>query len=174
MSLPDFGGLANLLLEPTLGIPLLASAWAVAAWFAWSPRPVERPPLLRRTWFAPTSDLASIVYYSLADGRYSSVLTTLYERLDHAVGKRYGRVIAQLPRWRRSAIKAGIPEAPKLRAVARTIRQVHGEAVQRESSFWIRWTFWRSAEVDEARFLGRVDRAIAAASPWISGMEEHA
>jgi hypothetical protein len=172
--LPNLGALPNLLLEPTLGLPLLASAWAIVAWFAWSPRPTERPPLLRRTWFPPTSDLASVVYYSLADGRYSAVLTTLYERLDSAVGRQYGRVIAQLPRWSWSARKAKIPEAPMLRSVARQIRQVHGEAVQRESSFWIRWTFWRRAEVDEARFLRRIDRAIAAAAPLISGMEGNA
>jgi hypothetical protein len=168
---PILSGFTALFLEPTLGIPILLTIWALAAWYAWSPRPVERPPGLRRTWFAPASDLASAVYYSLVDGRYSAVLTVLYERLDEVAHRSLGLVISQLPSTRWGAQRAGLPDAPELRRIARGLRQVHAESVTREASFHIRWAFWRTPEDDEARYLRRVDRAVRDAVTWISKLE---
>jgi len=168
---PVLSAFTSLFLEPTLGIPILVSVWALAAWFAWSPRPVERPPGLRRTWFAPASDLASAIYYSLVDRRYSAVLTVLYERLDEVAHKSYGLVISQLPATRWGAQRAGIGAGPELRRVARGLRQAHAEALAREASFYIRWALWRSPEADEDRFLRRVDRSVRDAAAWIHYLE---
>lgn len=171
MTDPVLAAFTALFLEPTLGIPILLSVWALAAWFAWSPRPIERPPGLRRTWFAPASDLASSVYYSLADRRYSAVLTVIYERLDESVHKRFGRLISQLPLTRWGADRLGIPDSPEYRRAARELRQAHAEAIVREAPFRVRWAFWRTPEAEEARFLGHVDRAVRGATRWIDQLE---
>jgi hypothetical protein len=47
----DLARLLDLLKEPTLGVPLLLSLVGLAAWLIWSPRPLERPPAVRRSWF---------------------------------------------------------------------------------------------------------------------------
>jgi len=169
MTSPDLGRLLYLLTEPTLGVPILISLVAMVAWLWWSPRPLERPPLVRRTWFAPTTDPVSLVYYALADGRYSAVLATVYERLDRACERAHGIVIAQIPIFH--AEQTGVAQPAALRRAARQIRRAHAEALQRESPFWFRWAFWRSAKLDEDRFLARVDDAIRVSADWISTLE---
>ena len=169
MTIADLEHLVGLLTEPTVGIPFLLTLAAVAGWLLWSPRPLERPPAIRRTWFPPTVDPVSQIYYALADGRYSAVLGTVYERLDGSVEKKYGLVIGQIPVFRPDG--SGIPDASGLKRAAKGIRRVYAEALQRESPFWFRWAFWRSAEADEQRFLSRVDDAISVSSHWISTLE---
>ena len=161
--------LFDLLTEPTVGLPILLTLGLAAAWLLWSPRPLERPPAVRRTWYPPTTDPVSLVYYALADGRYSTVLGTVYERLDEAVEGRYHIVIGQLPVL--STEDAPIPGAQGLRRAARQIRRAYSEALQRESPYWFRWTFWRPEEIDRDRFLGRVDDAIRVSAEWISTLE---
>jgi hypothetical protein len=166
---PDFGRLIDLLTEPTIGVPLLVTLGLLAAWLLWSPRPLERPPALRRTWFAPSTDAVSLVYYALADERYSVILGTVYERLDRAVERRFHLVIAQLPMFARR--DSAVPEAPRLKRAARRIRSAYAEALQRESPYWFRWAFWRSARSDEDQFLARVDDAIRVSADLISNLE---
>ena len=122
-----------------------------------------------RSWFPPTTDPVSTVYYALADGRYSTVLATVYERLDRAVERRYHVVIGQIP-WRNPE-RVGVPGASGLRRASRKVRAVYAEALQRESPFWFRWAFWRRAEADENLFLARVDDAIRVSADWISTLE---
>ncbi len=165
----DLGRLVYLVTEPTLGIPILITLLATAGWFLWSPRPLERPPPVRRSWYPPTTDAVSLIYYALADGRYSAVLATVYERLDRAVERSHHIVIAQLPLW--DAERTGVPDPAGLRRAARKIRGVYAEALQRESPYWFRWAFWRPAEKDQNLFLARVDDAIRVSAHWISTLE---
>jgi len=166
---PDLGRLVYLVTEPTLGVPILLTLGAAAGWLLWSPRPLERPPPVRRSWFPPTTDPVSLVYYALADDRYSAVLATVYERLDRSVERRHHIVIAQLPFFHPE--RTGVPDPKGLRRAARKIRGVYAEALQRESPYWFRWAFWRPAEIDENRFLNRVDDAIRVSAHWISTLE---
>lgn len=166
---PDLGRLLDLLTEPTIGVPILLTLGGMAAWFLWSPRPVERPPSVRRSWFPPTTDPVSTVYYALADGRYSTILATVYERLDRAVERKYHLVIGQLPLFRPE--RTGVPNAAELRRASRKVRTAYAEALQRESPFWFRWAFWRRTGADEDAFLARVDDAIRVSADWISTLE---
>ena len=174
MTEPILSAIESLFLEPTFGIPVLVTVWALVAWVAWVPPVGERRPSgLRRSWGPPNEDLPSQVYYALADGRYSSVLDAAAARFDEAVQQHRGRSAYSLPITRRGAIRAGIPESRELRRTVRAISSVHARAMEREGRFFIRWRFWRSREADEAEFLRRVDAAIARAADWSNYLEEN-
>lgn len=158
--------------EPTLGLPILFTGWAALAWVLWSPAASERrPAVLRRSWFPSDADLASYVYYALSDRRYSRILGAATARLDEAVHARHGRGLAALPLTVWGAERAGIPEAPELRGVGRALNEARASALARESRFFVQWHFWRTPEDDEARFLSRVDGALAESADWTHRLE---
>jgi hypothetical protein len=162
----------QIVLEPTFGFPLILSCGAILAWVLWSPPAGERRlPPLRRNWFEPESDLASQMYYALMDGQYSRAISATAARLDEAVRTRRGRSVYDLPWSRSAAVRANLPEAPALRRVLRQIIRAHGESVEREGRFFIRWRFWLSHEADRARYLARVDATIDSAARWIRQLE---
>jgi hypothetical protein len=172
MTDPVISAFEALFLEPTLGIPILLTVWALLAWILWPPAVSERRPgALRKSWFPPEADLPSRVYFALADGQYSRVLSALAQRLDDAVRSRYHLSLYRLPVTRWGARRLGIPEATPLRKVLRMISSLHARALERESRFYIRWRFWRLPEVDENDFLLRVDGALNAAGGWIRKLE---
>jgi len=159
-------------LEPTFGFPLLLSCVALVAWVLWAPPLGERRlPALRRNWFEPESDLTSQMYYALMDAQYSRAISATAARLDAAVRTKRGRSVYDLPWTRAAAERAQIPEAGELRRVLRLIIRTHGESVEREGRFFIRWRFWLPREVDRARYLARVDATIDRAGRWIRQLE---
>jgi len=169
---PVVAAIEALFLEPTLGIPILITVWALLAWVLWPPATSERRPgALRKSWFPPEADLPSRVYFALADGHYSRVLSALAQRLDEAVRSRYHLSLYRLPVTRWGARRRGVPEAPALRRVLRGISSLHARALERESRFYVRWRFWRTPEFDEDDFLLRVDGALNAAGGWIRQLE---
>ena len=163
----------GVLLEPTFGFPLILSCGALGAWLLWSPSPGERRlPPLRRSWFEPESDLPSQMYYALMDGQYSRAISAAAARLDEAVRHRRGRSVYDLPWTRAAAVRDRVPEAPELRRVLQQIIRTHGESVEREGRFFIRWRFWLSAEEDRTRYLARVDATIDRTARWVRQLEE--
>lgn len=157
--------------EPTIGIPILVSAWVAVAWILWGPSPERRPPLLRRNWFPSDADLTSYVYFALADGRYSTVLEAATARLNETVHKRLGWTLAQLPLTEWGAERMGVPQARELRRVGRSLQEARAAAVVREGRFFIRWRFWLSPEADRRRFLSHVGRSLAESARWIRDLE---
>ena len=172
MSDPLLSALAAFFLEPTVGLPLLFTVWALAAWVLWAPPTTEtKPSALRRSWFPPDADLASWVYYALADGKYTRVLDAAADRLDTAFQGRYAFPLNHLPLTDWGARRHGVPRARELRRLHRLMSATRIRANDRESRFFVRWGFWRSAEADEADFLSRVDLAIRGAARWTHELE---
>ena len=166
------GFAAAFFLEPTVGLPILLTGWAALAWALWWPATTERrPPGLRRSWFPSDADLASYVYFALADRRYSRVLQASTARLDEALVGRYGRGLGALPLTSWGARRLGIPEAPELRRTGRALNEAHAAAVARESRFYVQWRFWLRPEEAEARFLDRFDDALHESSRWTHVLE---
>jgi hypothetical protein len=169
---PVIAAIEGLFLEPTLGIPILVTVWALLAWVLWPPPTSERRPgALRKSWFPPEADLPSRVYFALADGHYSRVLSALAQRLDDAVRSRYHLSLYRHPLTRWGPHRGGTPAATALRSVLRSISSLHARALERESRFYIRWRFWLPPEVDEEDFLHRVDGALNDAGWWIRELE---
>ncbi len=167
-----FGFLLRFFTEPTLGLPILLTGWAALAWALWGPVVRERrPPTLRRSWFPSDADLASYVYFALADGRYSRVLDAASGRLDEALRSRHEIGLAGLPLTSWGAERLGIPYARDLRQAGRALREARAAAVARESPIRVRWRFWLSPLEEEARFLDRTDLALAEAGRWIHDLE---
>jgi hypothetical protein len=172
---PDLlGTLTSLLREPTVGLPLALLLGTLVAWLAW-PRGAGRAPSRRGgVWSPPRRDLVSRTYFALADGEYSRMLDVLDDRFAEAVARGRGRSLSELPRSSWGARGAGVPDAPALRRVHRDLLGLRATAVARESTFYIRWAFWRSEAEQRDRFLSAIDRQIDRTDTWIRTLEQKA
>lgn len=166
------GFIAAFFTEPTVGLPILLTGWAALAWALWWPATSERrPPTLRRSWFPSDADLASYVYFALADRRYSRVVQASTARLDEAVRGRYGRGLGGLPLTGWGARRLGIVDAADLRRTGRALNEARAAAVAREGRFYVQWRFWLKPEEDEHRFLENIDYALHESSHWTHYLE---